>query len=96
MTDDIVTRLRLTPVLIHYDEMGYPQTDYEACKRYINDQGVKLMREAADEIERLRRERDEARRKICEIESQSICYPPGSPQRYARLFGWDCFKERER
>jgi hypothetical protein len=60
----IVARLRLTPVLIHYDEMGYPQTDYEACKRYINDQGVKLMREAADEIERLRNEKEQDEAKI--------------------------------
>jgi hypothetical protein len=55
MSDDIVKRLRLTPVLMYYDVRGYPQTDYEACKRYINDEGVKLMREAADEIERLRK-----------------------------------------
>jgi uncharacterized coiled-coil DUF342 family protein len=46
-----------------------------------------------EESEKFRNERDEARRKICEIESQSICDPPRSPQRYARLFGWDCFKE---
>lgn len=45
--------------------------------------------EAADEIERLRKERDEARRKICEIESRGTC----DSQRYARLMGWDCFKE---
>ena len=49
--------------------------------------------EAAAYIERLRAERDEARRKICEIESQCICDPPRSPQKYASLFGWDCFKE---
>jgi ATP-dependent protease HslVU (ClpYQ) ATPase subunit len=97
----IVARLRLTPVLIHYDEMGYPQTDYEACKRYINDQGVKLMREAADEIERLRAERDEARRLVCELASEykaEMFCPKGtmipkSDRALAKAYGWDCFKE---
>lgn len=45
--------------------------------------------QAADEIERLRKERDEARRKICDIESRGTC----DSQKYARLMGWDCFKE---
>ena len=49
--------------------------------------------EAADEIERLRKERDEARRKICEMEAECIVYPPCSPQQYAVRMGWDCFKE---
>ena len=48
---------------------------------------------AIKEIERLRNERDEARRKICKIESEAICDPPRSPQKYAILMGWDCFKE---
>lgn len=33
--------------------------------------------------------RDEAKRKICEIESRGTC----DPQKYARLMGWDCFTE---
>jgi len=45
------------------------------------------------EIERLRKERDEARRKICEMEAECIVYPPCSPQQYAVRMGWDCFKE---
>jgi membrane-bound lytic murein transglycosylase MltF len=54
MSDDIVERLRLTPVLIRADEMGQSRIDYEACKKFVNQEGVKLMREAANEIERLR------------------------------------------
>jgi hypothetical protein len=42
--------------------------------------------EAADEIERLRAERDEARRLVC---AQSYDDPRG----VARQLGWDCFKE---
>lgn len=54
MTDDIVKRLRLTPVLMYTDQLGQSRIDYEACKKYINNEGVKMMRDAADEIERLR------------------------------------------
>ncbi len=59
---DIVYRLRLTPVLMRGDELGQNKIDYEACKKYVNDEGVKMMREAANEIERLRKE-------LCECEN---------------------------
>lgn len=59
-----------------------------------NDRSVELMnREAADEIERLHAERDEARREVCELR----CNPPkpfvGLPHELAAINGWDCFKE---
>lgn len=50
-------------------------------------------KETADEIERLRTERDEARRRICEMEAECIVFPPCSPQQYAVRMDWDCFKE---
>ena len=62
-------------------------------RRTDENRGVAICSEAADTIEQLRKERDEARRKICVIESQCICDPPRSPQKYASLFGWDCFKD---
>jgi hypothetical protein len=73
MTDptDIVTRLRLTPVLMYGDELNQNRIDYEACKKYINNEGVKMMREAADEIERLRKELD-ARIAMCDMRSEKI------------------------
>ena len=46
-----------------------------------------------ERIAQLTRERDEARRKICEMEAECIVYPPCSPQQYAVRMGWDCFKE---
>lgn len=50
--------------------------------------------EAADEIERLRAERDEARMMYCtEISSQSR-YEHCTPKWVAEERGWDCFKER--
>ena len=41
--------------------------------------------EAADEIERLRKERDEARREICNATAH--------PDMEAHERGWDCFKD---
>ncbi len=46
--------------------------------------------EAADEIERLRAERDEARREVCEMLERDAGF---SAQRQAASRGWDCFKE---
>ena len=70
---DIVDRLWLTPVLICPDKLGQSKIDYEACKKYVNEEGVKLMREAADEIERLRKERDEARQRMNSILTEIDC-----------------------
>jgi hypothetical protein len=50
--------------------------------------------EAADEIERLRRERDEARREACLFKSRRK-NGVMSPMEIARLRGWDCFKEKK-
>jgi len=49
---------------------------------------------AIKEIERLRKERDEARREVCECK----CSPPktpffGAPQELAELNEWDCFNK---
>ena len=52
--------------------------------------------EAYAEIERLRGERDEARREICERVSTTRWQPqfPLMPKgQYAEERGWDCFKE---
>ena len=52
--------------------------------------GAQMAARAADEIERLRAERDEARRWICrDRETHSI-----SAQEMADANGWDCFKEQ--
>ena len=56
-----------------------------------------LMDEAADQIELLRAERDEARREVCD----RIAYPnrfmhldrPRTMYEVAHERGWDCFKE---
>ena len=54
---------------------------------------ARLALEAADEIERTRAERDEARREVCELR----CNPPerfiGLPHELAKVNNWDCFRE---
>jgi len=71
MTDDIVARLR----------------DWASCSL---DRGrvdaSKDFTEAADTIETLRAERDEARREVC-------AFSYDGPRRTAEDRGWDCFKE---
>jgi hypothetical protein len=58
-----------------------------------HDRAVELMsREAADEIERLRNERDEARREVCVL-MQRTGFLRGD---YADERGWDCFNESKR
>lgn len=59
-----------------------------------NDRSVELMnREAADEIERVRVERDEARREVCQFRSTSYPHDMKEVYEIADSRGWDCFKE---
>ena len=44
------------------------------------------------EIEQLRKERDEARREVCELKSHNF-EEKISPKAYAELRKWDCYKE---
>ena len=48
---------------------------------------------AADEIERLRKERDEARREVCNMNESGLRMNDSDKQREAKRRGWDCFKE---
>lgn len=57
-----------------------------------------VLRAAAAEIERLRKERDEARRMVCEKEETLGCDERGVPRNgsardHAKRMRWDCFKE---
>ena len=47
--------------------------------------------QAADEIERLRKERDQARREVCEWVAMMTKRKPSTA---AKDRGWDCFKEK--
>jgi hypothetical protein len=45
------------------------------------------------QVDTLRKERDEARRNVCYAESNGRIGRRGTAQGYAKLMGWDCFKE---
>jgi len=52
-----------------------------------------IMLEAADMIERLTAERDEARREVCMCHPES-CVTDEEAHQQAQERGWDCFKEK--
>ncbi len=84
--DDIVARLRghiAITTRIHYAKDGYPEPVYVHGPSPI-------CQEAVDEIERLRAERDEARRMWCELMAANTA---AHREQVANLHGWDCFKE---
>ena len=53
-------------------------------------QRITLIGEAADEIEKLRKERDEARREVCVWQGLDT---GSTPRDTATVRGWDCFEE---
>lgn len=97
MTDstDIVTRLRghiAITTRLHYAKDGYPEPVY------IHGPSP-ICQEAADEIQRLRAERDEARRRLCdellEVEGHPFGWTGAAGAKgIAERLGWDCFKEK--
>jgi hypothetical protein len=74
------------------------KTDIVTWLRSIlhNDRSVELhCKEAADEIERLREERNECRRNFCELVAE-IHSPDGlvKGSDFAKSYGWDCFHDK--
>jgi hypothetical protein len=51
-----------------------------------------VLREAANAIDNLTAERDEARREVSFLRP-SVCLGAQTAHEYAALRGWDCFKE---
>ena len=74
----IVRRLRLEANALG-EFQAYASRDYG-----------KMLLDAADEIERLRKERDEARREICVMLEDAT---NNHRENHAKRWGWDCFKE---
>ena len=87
MTDDIVDTLRRNPLYIptsRINSFGRPQMGFELTSFNLI---------AADEIERLRKERDEARKLYCEQMSNISRQQDCTPQWFAEEMNWDCFKD---
>jgi hypothetical protein len=78
MSEDIIETLRRI------------QCSDAACSNLKIAMGVKL---AIYEIERLRVERDEARREVCQCRSTSYPHDMKEVYEIADSRGWDCFKE---
>lgn len=87
MTDDLVARLRL-----------YAERQKQTRSTVL---GL-LLSDSADEIELLRKERDEVRQRVCEmhIHHSNAYRKVGSQivqcetvQEVAEIYGWDCYKE---
>lgn len=78
-TNDTVTRLRALAIAL---EMGEWIALKETCAT------------AADEIEQLRVQRDEARREVCSMNETGLRMNESDKKREAKRRGWDCFKEK--
>jgi DNA repair exonuclease SbcCD ATPase subunit len=87
MTDDIVARLR---VLNHHAKKLAENESLHDLHREAFTRCENLTWEAAKKIERLREERDEARREVCGIHHVTG-FLAGD---YALSRGWDCFPNR--
>ena len=78
MSDDIVARLREEGFVTHIAQL--PRES-------------KLLHEAADEIERLRAERDEARQRYCFAMAEHG--EEAEARQTANEEGWDCFNDNK-
>lgn len=63
-----------------------------ACRTDLGPLTRKLL-EQQQEIERIRAERDEARRELCVAEAMLSPRDDKTPRMEAAERGWDCFKE---
>ena len=89
-TNDIVARLR---VLNHHAKKLAENESLHDLYRDAFTRCENLTWEAADEIERLRAERDEARREVCSMNETGLRMNESDKKREAKRRGWDCFKE---
>jgi hypothetical protein len=97
MKKDIAMRLRKE---IFKRERPYPVELLPELNEAADE--IELLRSTVTdcriEIERLRAERDEARREVCQLKGTvrwNHYFPHFDPQGYAENRGWDCFKEKQ-
>jgi hypothetical protein len=91
--DDITSKLRKMMAMGATPEHGLIVIRWHyisTMEEWRNE--VDLCAEAAEEIERLRVQRDEARRECCRHMAHGVM----SAEDYAKYLNWDCFKENEK
>jgi hypothetical protein len=98
VTDDIVRRLRDVDHPVSADFRIEAAAEIERLRSNVgcarNQGTTQFCHEALDaqrEIERLRAERDEARREVCRKQKRSVVFEEAFAEANRR--GWDCFKE---
>jgi hypothetical protein len=65
-------------------------TRLRVCWDSMTEMGNAERAAAANEIERLRAERDEARREVCNLNAEEY---GATPEHHADGRGWNCFRE---
>lgn len=67
--------------------------EYQEALEFVR----KEFHEALDDLEKMKAERDDARRRICETTDMTNpnddCYVRLTPKQIAEHYGWDCYKE---
>ena len=82
MSDDNYNIDYLLSIASHVEDKGMEED-------FLDAEHIRL---AAELIERFRKERDEARREVCELKSHNF-EEKISPKAYAEMRKWDCYKE---
>ena len=89
---DIVDRLRSMYYELSRRQASTPfgeRSELDGIPTLLYEAAIKIQDLQGNEIERLRKERDEASRMVC-----VTLYTDKEMQRnHARLCGWDCFKD---
>ena len=83
MSDDNYNIDYLLGIASHVEDKGMEED-------FLDAEHIRL---AAELIERFRKERDEARRELCRIESAASGDPNMTSRAVAADLGWNCFKE---
>jgi uncharacterized coiled-coil DUF342 family protein len=94
MSDDIVARLRIWAKGLESKQASLSLALREAVNQIESVQ--RELNRLYAEIERLRAERDEARREICQLKGTvrwNHYFPHFDPKGYAKNRGWDCHKD---
>ena len=85
--------IELREVKAKHDKMEQQLAEFRECFANLAKERDLLW----EDLERVTKERGEARREVCKREESASCLSDGEPTTtasdYARWCGWDCFKE---